>query len=149
MDLNRENIIVGQIGKIECGENICAIEVIAKSGNIAVLTSSHYVKMLTLETGKNINILLNPLDVYITKPIPLYLGVVNSILGRIRRVHLGDRVAAIVLDSDAGEILALMSADEWRQTELKEGDHASAVFKAGACRLSTEAYDPHQQALEF
>ena len=150
MKLYSENLVYGEIIKIDCSEEICKITLKIKSGRVNVLSSKHFIEMYSLDANTNVNILINPIDVYVLKMAKSDMGASNILHGRIRGVVVTDLVAAVTIDTDSGEFTSIMSTDEWKETELKEGSQACVAFKAAACRITTvDDENPGQKTLDF
>ena len=150
MKLYSENLVYGEIIKIDCNKEICQVTLKTKSGKINVISSKHFIEIYSLDTNINVNILINPIDVYVLKMAKPDMGASNILHGRIRAVVLTGLVTAVTIDTDSGEFISLMSTDEWKKTELEEGSQACVAFKAAACRITTvDDENPGQKAFDF
>jgi molybdate transport system regulatory protein len=138
MKASARNQLFGKVTSVRAGATHAEVEVSLKGGDtLCASVTNPSVDALGLEVGKDVLALVKAPLVMVVKDFGGYrLSARNQLQGTVTRVHKGAVNAEVVIQLPGGDsIAASITNDSVDALGLKDGDTATAVFKAGAVIL--------------
>lgn len=130
------NVFEGKISSIKTNGSISLIGldindviintvVIETPDTAAYLAKDHFVKVMFKET-----------EVVIGKGIHHAMSIQNKIVGNILDIEKGELLSKLTVNSDIGDIVAIITTDSMLKLELKVRDQVTAMIKTTEIMLS-------------
>jgi molybdate transport system regulatory protein len=138
MKASARNQLFGKVTSVRTGATNAEIEVSLKGGDtIYASITNPSVTALGLEVSKDVVALVKAPLIMVVKDFGGYkLSARNQLRGKVARVQKGSVNAEVVIQLPGGDsIVASITNDSVDALGLKDGDTATAVFKAGAVIL--------------
>lgn len=138
MKASARNQWFGKVTGVKTGATNAEIEISLKGGDsLCASVTNPSVDNLGLEVGKDVLALVKAPLIMVVKDFGGYkLSARNQLQGTVTRVHKGAVNAEVVIQLPGGDsIAASITNDSVDALGLKDGDTATAVFKAGAVIL--------------
>jgi molybdate transport system regulatory protein len=138
MKASARNQLFGKVTSVSTGATNAEIEVSLKGGDtIYASITNPSVTALGLEVSKDVVALVKAPLIMVVKDFGGYkLSARNQLRGKVARVQKGSVNAEVVIQLPGGDsIVASITNDSVDALGLKDGDTATAVFKAGAVIL--------------
>lgn len=109
---------------VDLGTYICSAIVIETPETASYLKIDNPVKLLFKET-----------EVIIAKGEALEISLQNRILGRVQSIESGALLSRLVIASEVGEIVSIITSNAVKQLKLEEGTEVTAMIKTNEVML--------------
>lgn len=142
MKASARNQFFGTIGEIRIGAVNAEVQVILKGGeSIIASVTKESVENLGIKSGIEAVALVKAPQIVIATDLGGYrLSARNQLQGKVTQVHKGAVNSEVIISLPGGEAVAATVTNESIDAlNLKEGNAATAVFKAGAVILGIKA----------
>ncbi|CAL1240409.1 TOBE domain-containing protein [Candidatus Methylocalor cossyra] len=142
MQASARNQLFGKVSAVRIGATYAEVDVSLKGGTVLCsAVTKESVDALGIAVGVDAVALIKAPQVILVKDFSGYrLSARNQLPGTVARIQKGAVNTEVVLQLAGGDsIAAIITNDSLEALALKEGDTATAVFKAGAVILGVAA----------
>lgn len=112
------------------------VEVRVKDVMLKVLTIDTVKSTSELMKGSSVNILFKETEVIIGKGSSLPVSLPNQLPGRITKLTIGSLLSKLELDTNVGQIYAIIPSESINRLALKVDDEICAMVKTNEMMLS-------------
>lgn len=130
------NILEGEIKNIESNDDLSLVTVLVGSYTFEVIVIESEGSAPYLSKGHPVKLLFKETEVIITSDFESKISIINQIPAKLTAVECGKLLCQLTLESEVGEILAVVSANSYRSLGLKEGENLRAMVKMNEIMLS-------------
>jgi molybdate transport system regulatory protein len=142
MKASARNQFIGTVGEIRLGAVNAEVQVVLSGGETVVAAiTKESVEKLGIKTGVEAVALIKAPQVVVVTDLGGYrLSARNQLQGTVSSVHKGAVNAEVVIQLQGGDsIAATVTNESVEALHLRQGDTATAVFKAGSVILGVKA----------
>lgn len=130
------NILKGEIASLKVQGALSLVMVAVSSVRLSTIVIDTPETVSYLRVGNTVKVIFKETEVIIGKGTSRNISLQNKLAGTIRSVESGEILSKLVLDTVAGEITSIITANAVSQLELKEGTAVTAMIKTNEIMLS-------------
>lgn len=130
------NRLEGEIIKIRTSGSMSLVSIAVKDNIFKTILLETPVSADYLQLRKSVAVLFKETEVVIGKEITLKVSLQNRIEGIIQNLQDGELLTRIVLSTDVGELIAIITRDAVDYLNLQEGERVTAMIKTNEIMLS-------------
>ncbi len=130
------NILKGEIASLKVQGALSLVMVAVSSVRLSTIVIDTPETVSYLRVGNTVKVIFKETEVIIGKGTSHNISLQNKLAGTIRSVESGEILSKLVLDTVAGEITSIITANAVSQLELKEGTAVTAMIKTNEIMLS-------------
>jgi len=131
------NSLSGKISDIRVSGNLSIVSIdIDQKVTLKSIIIENPVTSPYLKNGHQINVLFKETEVVIGKNEKHAISLQNRITGKVKNIERGELISKVIVKTEVGEIVAIISSNAVMQLELQIGSEVIAMVKLNETMLS-------------
>lgn len=130
------NSFSGKISEIHASNSFKLIKVVVNDITVAGIIISDD-DSLKYHVGQSVNVIFNETEVILAKPDNLEIAIFNQVKGEIKEVQQGEILTRVVVLTEMGEVVAVISNESLKFLKLQIGENVMALIKTNEVMLET------------
>lgn len=130
------NQLKGKIKSIETSGSLSLVRVEVVDILLTAIIIDTPATVDYLNIGESIKVIFKETEVIIGKGINHQISLRNKLIGKIKKIELGDLLSKIIIETPAGDITSIITSNAVRNLEFNLGDEVTAMIKTNEMMLS-------------
>ncbi len=130
------NVLTGQIETITIKGSLSLVRVVVAHIPLTAIVIDTPESAPYLEPGNEINVIFKETEVIIGKGKEHQISLQNRIPGTVQAIEAGELLSRVVVNTPAGEIVSVITANAVAQLTLTVGSEVTAMIKTNEIMVS-------------
>ena len=130
------NIVPGKIESVRVHGSLSLVRIKVPGAVLSAVVIDTPGTAPYLAEGGAVKVIFKETEVVIGKGTDHIISLQNRLPGSIRSIEVGELLSKLTLDTEAGGITSIITANAVQQLQLKKGDKVTAMIKTNEIMLS-------------
>lgn len=130
------NVLTGQIETITIKGSLSLVRVIIAKIPLTAIVIDTPETAAYLEPGNDVKVIFKETEVIIGKGMDHQISLQNRLIGHVQSIESGELLSRLVIDTQAGQVVSVITANAVDQLALKVGSEVTAMIKTNEIMLS-------------
>lgn len=130
------NVLTGQIETITIKGSLSLVRVIIAKIPLTAIVIDTPETAAYLEPGNDVKVIFKETEVIIGKGMDHQISLQNRLIGHVQSIESGELLSRLVIDTHAGQVVSVITANAVDQLALKVGSEVTAMIKTNEIMLS-------------
>ena len=130
------NILEGKITEVKVDGNLSLVRIGVKTTQLTSIVIDTPASAPYLKPGTDIKVIFKETEVMLGKGNEHAISLQNQLVGQVRSIEAGKLLSKLVLDTNAGTIISIITTNAVSQLNLEKGSKVTAMIKTNEMMLS-------------